>query len=1247
MTVAMPRAIRVRGLALAGARLLATAAAPLAARARVLRIRHGRPSTRMVLRRCHARGLALVGLLLLSTCAVATGGGDRPALAASAPPFVPGRVLVGVDETMSELHVRQLAPLVGATYAGTLAPGVHRLQVPAGKEQETIQSLKVRQHIRYAEPDYLRSPTVSAPNDPQFTNQTNLTPVAALDGWRVYPNCYSNCQGAGANHPVVAIIDTGMDGTNPDLATQVLSPSYYCLPSDDHCTAYDPALPAMDRFGHGTHVAGIVAASANDGKGVAGLAYNARLLNLQTGRRGDGDSSTSGVASALYLAASLRVAAVNLSLGSTDYSITECDAVRAAADAGVVVVAAAGNDARNELYFPSNCQGAVRITATDDADAFASFSDWGPGVFVAAPGANVLSTMSTDSSLPQNNPAGFGRMSGTSMAAPHVSGLVALLKGLNPGLTSAQVRTLIAQNADKVGPFGYGPDPAGLCNCTWNDHYGYGRINLQRTLRSALAEAHIQPHVDGVSPSSGPVAGGTQLTITGQSFYDVQAVTFASGTNRTDRVATSFTATSDTQIVVTTPADDAGTYQIRVSTPGGTSDWSAAAQYAVGPVVTSISPSHGPFSEDTPVTISGLGFSDQLFGTRVFFGTAEVDSRLVHCSSTVCNVSSPVASVPGTTVDVTVLVNGVHSNPVSYTYDGPSITSVTPAVGSETGGDLVSIVGAGLASVNGQQPTILFAPVDGRPAAEASGVNCTVGRACTVYSPPGRGTVDIIASVKGIRSAASAADRFTYKPWPKVTGISPTVGPATGGTRVTISGANFSPVPGATRVTFGAVPATGISCASATTCSATSPAGVGQVDVTVTVDNATSTTDVVDRFTYAPVITGISPASGPANGGTVVTISGAGFMRGFISAGDVVFGNVSATSGTCTETMCTITAPAGEGTVDARVTATPFGLTSAISPADRFTYQPVGNEPGWTRRLLGGSAPDGADRGASTFDVARNAVVFVGLNLDADGTPVMETWTWDTSPNGWRMQTPAVSPTPRIGASLVYDAAHRQVLLFGGRAGDVRNKGALLNDAWLWDGTTWSQATPASSPPARRSTSLAYDAARQQVVLFGGLTGAGDIDDTWTWSGSAWTPHPLTTRPAARLLSSLAYDPVHQQVVLFAGSTAAGAVADTWTWDGTSWTQRSPLTSPPARDSGGLAFDASRSAVLLFGGISVPGLQPSELADTWLWDGSNWSQQSASNPPPAQAPLGLSSYQDGIVFVATDSYPRNTIWTWR
>jgi hypothetical protein len=191
---------------------------------------------------------------------------------------------------------------------------------------------------------------------------------------------------------------------------------------------------------------------------------------------------------------------------------------------------------------------------------------------------------------------------------------------------------------------------------------------------------------------------------------------------------------------------------------------------------------------------------------------------------------------------------------------------------------------------------------------------------------------------------------------------------------------------------------------------------------------------------------------------------------------------------------------------------------------------------------------------------------------------------------------------------MVYDAARQQVVLFGGYDGSTR-----LSDTWVWDGVGWTEKFPATSSPPRGGYAMAYDAARQQVVIFGGAAGP-ILGDTWVWDGTNWIQKFPANSPSVRTNSAMAYDAARQQVVLFGGSPGSPTgLGDTWVWDGTNWIQKFPATSPPARAAHDMAYDAARGEVVMFGGTTDGS---TVFNDTWVWNGTNWTQKFPLTTPP-------------------------------
>ncbi|HEV7133407.1 MAG TPA: IPT/TIG domain-containing protein [Gaiellaceae bacterium] len=255
----------------------------------------------------------------------------------------------------------------------------------------------------------------------------------------------------------------------------------------------------------------------------------------------------------------------------------------------------------------------------------------------------------------------------------------------------------------------------------------------------------------------------------------------------------------------------------------------------------------------------------------------------------------------------------------------PRVTSVSPASGPASGGTTVTISGTGFTGATG----VRFGTTPARSFTVAGSTSITA-----VSPAAGGGTVDVTVANAGGASTTGTNDRFTFVAAPVVSSLSPSSGSVGGGTTVTITGANLA---AATQVTFGGTP-TGFWVTSDTSLTAISPAGEAAETVSVRVRSigGTSATGAGSRFTYAvttPVVSGVGPSSGPADGGTWVTITGTNLS----AASEVDFGGVPAYFSVNDDTSLFALSPGGAaGTVD--VTVSSFGSTSAVSPADEFTY---------------------------------------------------------------------------------------------------------------------------------------------------------------------------------------------------------------------------------------------------------------------------------------------------------------------
>ncbi|MBI4865601.1 MAG: hypothetical protein HY816_01490 [Candidatus Wallbacteria bacterium] len=182
----------------------------------------------------------------------------------------------------------------------------------------------------------------------------------------------------------------------------------------------------------------------------------------------------------------------------------------------------------------------------------------------------------------------------------------------------------------------------------------------------------------------------------------------------------------------------------------------------------------------------------------------------------------------------------------------------------------------------------------------------------------------------------------------------------------------------------------------------------------------------------------------------------------------------------------------------------------------------------------------------------------------------------------------------------MFDPDRGMLVLFGGRSGNYR-----MDDLWTWDGSAWSRENTGTAPPPRAGHSMAYDPVRKRMVLFGGFDGTDALSDTWELVGKEWIRLKPPQSPPGRFLAGMAYSSARKRIVLFGGeqsATQSRVLAETWVYDGDDWTHKSPRSSPPPRSFHALTCDERRRRVLLFGG---QGLR-APLDDLWEWDGTDW-----------------------------------------
>jgi thermitase len=363
-----------------------------------------------------------------------------------ASPYVENEVLVQFSGDVSSSRTDEIIQSVGAkSFSAIDGLDIYVLKVPKGSVEDSIRRLKKNPAVLFAEPNYYLSADDTIPGDPGFSNQYGLLNIRAPQGWDL---------STGASWVTIAVIDSGVDYSHPDLAYKLL-PGYDFVNGDS-----DP----QDDNGHGTHVAGIAAAAANNGIGIAGVSWGAAVMPLKV-LDSSGNGTYANAAAAIVWATDHGAQVINMSFGGSPYSATLENAVLYAYTRGVVQVAAAGNSGSGSVLYPARFGPVIAVAATDSANNRAGFSNYGPEVDLAAPGVSIYSLYPG---------GGYGYRSGTSMSAPFVSGLAAILIGIPGNYDAGFVESQMETTALDLGAPG------------WDVYYGAGLIQMDAAIRRAI-----------------------------------------------------------------------------------------------------------------------------------------------------------------------------------------------------------------------------------------------------------------------------------------------------------------------------------------------------------------------------------------------------------------------------------------------------------------------------------------------------------------------------------------------------------------------------------------------------------------------------------------------------------------------------------------------------------------------------------------------------------------------------------------
>jgi serine protease len=297
-------------------------------------------------------------------------------------------------------------------------------------DKKTLKEVKrspIRKDTEYIEANYLYH-ALEMPNDPEYSKQWNFRNINIEQAW-------DETKGAGAT---VAVIDTGVSQV-PDLKLTKFVKGYDFVNDKDD---------ASDDNGHGTHVAGTIAQSTNNGYGVAGIAYQASIMPLKV-LSGSGGGTIADIAEAIKFAADNGASVINMSLGGGGASSMMEEAIKYAYNKGVVIVAAAGNEGRNSAAYPARYPNVISVSATDAAGHKASYSNFGAGVDISAPGGSETGKILQNTVDPSSGESVFVGFQGTSMAAPHVAGVAALIRATGVEDPN-EVSAILKQSSRKV-----------------------------------------------------------------------------------------------------------------------------------------------------------------------------------------------------------------------------------------------------------------------------------------------------------------------------------------------------------------------------------------------------------------------------------------------------------------------------------------------------------------------------------------------------------------------------------------------------------------------------------------------------------------------------------------------------------------------------------------------------------------------------------------------------------------------------
>lgn len=370
--------------------------------------------------------------------------------------FVEDELLIQPKAGVPEEKIESILKSSGAFVEDEIQPiKVKKIKIPLNAIEKIKNALSKNPHFNFVENNFIAS-TAQVPNDYYYNFQWHIPKISAPDGWNIT---------TGSTDIPIAIIDSGVDPTHPDLSGKLLQGYNFLNESFD----------THDVLGHGTAVSGAAGAISNNYTGVSGIAWDNPIMPLVV-LNSSNYATYYDIARAITYAVDRGIRIINISIGGSSSSSTLQNAVNYAWNKGAIIFASAMNNATNIPYYPAACNNVVAVSATTLDDTLASFSNYGSWIDISAPGVSIYTT---------TNGSSYGYKSGTSFASPISAGLSALILSANPTLTNQELLNIIKNNADDLGEEGY------------DIYYGWGRINVFKSLLSAI---NLKPVKDTEPP---------------------------------------------------------------------------------------------------------------------------------------------------------------------------------------------------------------------------------------------------------------------------------------------------------------------------------------------------------------------------------------------------------------------------------------------------------------------------------------------------------------------------------------------------------------------------------------------------------------------------------------------------------------------------------------------------------------------------------------------------------------------------